>query len=59
MSLTNEKRPNNSGIFKKSSCLLQSGRERAGGGGERGLGKGEKERQEAKITGAIGKISQI
>lgn len=58
MSLTNEKRPNNSGIFKKS-CLLQSGRERAGGGGERGLGKGEEEREEAKITGALGKISQI
>lgn len=33
--------------FKKSSCFLQRGRERAGGGGERGV-EGEEEREEGK-----------
>ena len=33
--------------FKKSSCFLQRGRERAGGGGERGV-EGDEEREEGK-----------
>ena len=46
-------------VYLKNLLVSCRAEERAGGRGERGLGKGEEEREEAKITGALGKISQI